>query len=190
MKKSEIVRDKLIQTTIDLMIQSNGDINEVTTRKITETAEVGVGLLNYHFKSKDKLIEEAVQQFISKQISNFRPNYNDDTNPIDKIKQSVAGVNTFLLDNESISKISILNDHINPSTQDNTMNTLHGIRNALKDYDGTEEEKNLLLFALISFSQNLFLRKDELQSIFGFDYQNEQQRNKVFSLVIERLFSK
>ncbi|MGO1033510.1 TetR/AcrR family transcriptional regulator, partial [Clostridioides difficile] len=32
------------------------DIEEITVRKIAERANVGVGLINYHFKTKDNLL--------------------------------------------------------------------------------------------------------------------------------------
>lgn len=182
------IREKIIAVTMELMKESMGDINQITTRTISERANVGVGLINYHFQTKDNLINICVQRFISKSIEDFRPNIDPHAKTSEKLKQSISGVNKFLIDNESVSKISIIQDHINPEMDDNTMRSVRGINNSLMNYSADANEKNILVFALVSFIQNLFLRKELCKDLFGFDYDNDDERNRVLTLIIERLF--
>lgn len=48
------IKDKIINVTIDLIKEANGNIDKITIREIAKRAEIGVGLINYHFKSKKK----------------------------------------------------------------------------------------------------------------------------------------
>jgi AcrR family transcriptional regulator len=64
MKSSEQVRQKIIDVTIDLINNSNGAIEAITTRSISQKAGIGVGLINYHFQTKENLIEICVQKII------------------------------------------------------------------------------------------------------------------------------
>lgn len=56
MSKHENVKDRIIFVTIELIEQYGGDTKSITARMIAEKAEVGLGLINYHFGSKDNLI--------------------------------------------------------------------------------------------------------------------------------------
>lgn len=187
MSKKEM-KEKLIEVTMKLMEESKGDVSQITTRGICEQANVGIGLINYHFQSKDNLIAICVQRFISKSIDNFQPNLKPNLSPCEKMKKSVSQINDFLVNNASVSKISILQDHINPATNDNTIRSLQGIKHSVEELKAEENEKNLLVFALVSFVQNMFLRKEQTEELFGFDYENEEQRNAVLAFMIDRLF--
>lgn len=84
-------REKIIEVTTELIIESQGDLSQVTARKIANRAEVGLGLIHYHFESKDQLITECVQRIINKEIRTFVPQdteYSD--NPIEADKQRLA----------------------------------------------------------------------------------------------------
>ncbi len=62
------------QTIIDVaraMINETDDIEKITTRQIAQRAEVGIGLINYHFKSKDNLLRIAIGDVMIKTIAGF-----------------------------------------------------------------------------------------------------------------------
>ncbi len=44
-------RERIIEVTLNLLNEVD-DIEEITVRKIAERANVGVGLINYHFKQR------------------------------------------------------------------------------------------------------------------------------------------
>lgn len=57
-------REKLIQATQQLL-QEESDPESITARQITSRAGVGLGAINYHFSSKDHLLNEAVLELIN-----------------------------------------------------------------------------------------------------------------------------
>ena len=73
MGKSEEIKEKIIKTTIEMLEKSNGEIDNITIRGIAQTVGVGTGLINYHFGTKDHLIELCVQRIIQNVISVFKP---------------------------------------------------------------------------------------------------------------------
>lgn len=63
MDKSDNTKNQLIQSVIELLQECN-DVSEITSRKITERAKVNLSTINYHFASKDELINSAVNKLI------------------------------------------------------------------------------------------------------------------------------
>ena len=64
MDKNVKVKNRMIEVTTELIEQHNGNIKGITARMIATKAGVGLGLINYHFGSKEKLITECVQRII------------------------------------------------------------------------------------------------------------------------------
>lgn len=187
MKKSEQAKENIISVTTRLIQESNGNLEEVTIRKIAQEAGVGIGLINYHFQSKDQLIEICVQRIISSVIHTFRPDILKDLQPIDRLKAVSKLVVDFLMDNPKVSRISILGDHVNPDTEDNTMKTVAGFLHALAGSDIAEPKRKMLLFALTSILQAAFLRKGISEECFGIDFNDKEERDCFIDDIIDRL---
>lgn len=62
-------KEIIIQTTIDLINEKDEQMDGITVRK---KANVGLGLVNYHFGNKDKLIELCVERIVNGIIDNFQ----------------------------------------------------------------------------------------------------------------------
>ncbi len=52
-------RQRILGTTVKLLYAAAP--SELTTRRIAQEAEVNIAAINYHFRSKEELIDEAVQ---------------------------------------------------------------------------------------------------------------------------------
>lgn len=188
MNKSELAKEKIISVTIDLIQEANGDVAKITTRTIAKKAGVGIGLVNYHFESKDKLIEICVQRIISNVIKTFKPEIKEEPNPINRLKKVAKLVVDFLIENPSVSKISILGDMDMPSMLDNTMKTVMGFSFSIGDCNISKEEKLMLLFSLTSILQAAFLRKDTSKESLGFDFNKKEEREVFIDFIIDKLF--
>jgi len=188
MEKSELAKEKIIEVTIDLIQKANGETHKITTRSIAKGAGVGIGLINYHFESKSKLIEICVQRIISDVIKSFKPDVNDELSSIKRLKKVTKMVASFLIENPSVSKISILADMNCPKAVDNTMKTVNGFLFSMEDYNLPKGEKMLLSFGLTSILQAAFLRKDTMKDSFGFDFNNKKEREIFIDFMINRLF--
>lgn len=60
-------RQTILDTAKTLLDEAT-DIDKITVRQIAERAGVGIGLINYHFKSKDNLLRVAIGDIMSQTI--------------------------------------------------------------------------------------------------------------------------
>jgi len=187
MKKSKEVKEKIIEATISLITESDGDVTDINTRAISDRADVGVGLINYHFQTKENLIDICVERMIGRVISAFAPSTPEQT-PAARLKHTAKLVFDFLVDNPAVSKISILSDHKNPKMNDNTIISAMGMSKGLGNLGISAKEQFVLAFALTSVIQTLFLRKEQSSELFGYDVNLKEHRDEVLDLLIDTIF--
>ena len=187
MKKSDEMKELIIKTTIDLIAESDGDITTINTRAIADKAQVGTGLVNYHFQTKENLIEICVERMIGKVIAAFAPSVAG-LSPMAQLKHTVQLVFDFLIGNPAVSKISILSDYKNPKNDDNTMKSTLGLYRALGDFSIPKNDRFILAFTLVSVMQTLFLRREQSEELFGYDLHNKERSDEVLDLIIDNLF--
>jgi AcrR family transcriptional regulator len=181
--KAKNTKQLIIEQTILLMKETGGDVECLTMRKIAEKANIGVGLINHYFESKDKLIEICVQNIIANIVHSFRIE-EVEMKPLDLTKYVVKQVVDFLMENKQISKISILSDLKNPKEKDNSMDSALGFAYCMSG--GKNPDKYLIkAFYLMSIIQESFLRKDVLVKNIGVDFYDKEQRDNYINEMID-----
>lgn len=187
MKRSDEVRERIIAATTRLIVNSDGDVMDINTRAIAQEAQVGVGLINYHFQTKENLIEICVERMINKVIAAFDPLLQEQ-DPVARLGHTAQLVFDFLVENPAVSKISMLSDHSKPKVDDNTMRSTLGMDRVLGEVEGSGSVRMLLTFALVSTMQALFLRREQSGELFGYDIRDKAQRDEVLELLVNALF--
>lgn len=191
MKDSTEVKEIIISSTIELIEQSNGDIKKITSRSIAEKSGIALGLINYHFESKEKLIALCVQRIINNVLMNFAPdkvNYVKDDGLTDKERLISFAKQTydFLFANYSLVKISILSDFANYQPKSNSALTQMGFRFALRG-NIPEYKKKLIAFSLTSIMQDAFLAGENSEAITGYNLMDKEQRDRFVSDTVSTL---
>lgn len=191
MKDSTEVKEIIISSTIELIEQSNGDIKKITSRSIAEKSGIALGLINYHFKSKEKLIALCVQRIINNVLMNFAPDkvdYVKDDGLTDKERLISFAKQTydFLFANYSLVKISILSDFANYQPKSNSALTQMGFRFALRG-NIPEYKKKLIAFSLTSIMQDAFLAGENSEAIVGYNLIDKEQRDRFVSDTVSTL---
>lgn len=188
MKNSTELKENIIKSTIELIEKSNGDIKKITSRSIAEKSGIALGLINYHFQSKEKLIALCVQRIINNVLMNFAPDkvdYVKDDGLTDKERLISFAKQTydFLFANYSLVKISILSDFANYQPQSNSALTQMGFLFALRK-NIPEDRKKLIAFSLTSIMQDAFLAGENSEAIVGYNLMDKEQRDRfVFDTV-------
>lgn len=180
------VKENIINVTTKLIEESDGDVKKITARNIAERAKIGLGLINYHFQSKDNLITICVQRIINNVILGFdmSADYNNDK---ERLTAWAIYVFEFLYKNSAISRISILDDLKNYTENCNSVKTQKGFMFALnKDVD--EKNKQLLSFILTCAMQTAFLSKGSSKSIIGYDLEIKSERSEFITNLVNMLF--
>ena len=191
--KKENSKELLIEATINLINEYNGDVSKVTIREIATRSGVAVGLINYLFGNKDNLITICVQKIILNVVTTFTPNLNIDSsldnNSKAKYKLSATAkqVFEFLFNNKSIARISILNDYKDYSDNSNSCMTIKGFTRLLGDLEVDELKKERIAFYLTSTMQVAFIRSLSNSNYLGYDFTNKESRDRFIDDLIEKL---
>ena len=178
------IKEKLIDVTIDLIKEKNGNVDKITIRDIAKRAGVGVGLINYHFQNKENLLDICVGHIISGVISQSKPDMAG-LSPMEKLKRSVKIPIDFIMNNPEISKISILSDFIHGQNNDNTFQTLskyYYYAANLEEVDDTFFKTAFLIHGL----QGIFLRRELYKD--KFDFSDKEQRDNLIDNLVEKIF--
>jgi len=186
------IKEKIINTTISLIERSDGLVENITVRDIAQKSDVAIGLINYHFGSKENLIKTCVQRMISHVMETFSEagNSSDKEDVHDKkgigIAAFTASVFAFLVNNPEISKISMLSDLSQPNIESNSSVSYKAIFKAIPDTE-PENIRKIKAFMLLSTIQSAFLNRVISHELFGFDLYCENDYSLFFRLVTEIL---
>lgn len=194
MKASNLeAKQRIIDATINF-ISDKKDIQKITIRDIADKADVGIGLINYHFQTKENLINHCVQLIIGDVIGKFDLIYKSlDLSPIDKLKFMLKSTTSFLASNSGISRISILTDLTNEKKQDNSIQTMEAYMPILKEIYGNnkdEKELKIIMQSIISTLQTTFLHSYTFKEYSGIDFFDKEQREEFIEIFIDNLVGK
>lgn len=173
-------KETIIQTTIALIEEKGEELDTITVREISKKAGVGLGLLNYHFGNKDKLIELCVERIIKRIISQFQSIQEKTVRftPFEKLEVLGSMTFDFLFEHYAVSRISVLTDMKNPKPDDNTHKTyaayLPLVAACRPDWD--EHTVKRKTFCLISVMQQTFLWYETASTVLDIDLSQKENR--------------
>lgn len=186
------LRIKIIETTIQLM-KEHGDTSLITMRDIASRVGVGVGLINYHFQTKENLINICSLEMIGSAINQLQSMSQDaGMKPAEKLFQISKGIAEFMVSNDGISKISITSDFTDPRENDNTAQLSRMLLPLVKEIcaqDQSEKESLILLHIFISTIEAAFLRNEVLMINTGFSFTEAEQREDFIHFCIKKVFN-
>lgn len=186
MDKNASAKNHIIEVTTELIEQYEGNTKDITARMIAGKANIGLGLINYHFGSKENLITECVQRIIGKVVTEFQMTGNYET---DKERLTVCAtyVFNFLFEHSAISRISILGDLQNYVEDCNSVLTQRGFALSIKN-DMPNKDKPMLVFILTAAMQAAFLGSETVKQLLGYDFTKTEDRTAYISKLVDILF--
>lgn len=173
-------KEAIIQATIALLRENGENLEAITVREICKSADVGLGLVNYHFGNKDNLIELCVERIINGIVENFQSirEKTKDLPPFEKLEYLGNMTLDFLFEHYAVSKISVLTDMKNPKPNDNTHRIyaayLPLVAACRPDWDESTVKRKT--FCLISVMQQTFLRYETTSTILDIDLSKKENR--------------
>lgn len=181
-------KEVIIQATMKLIEEKGEHLEEVTVREICKRASVGLGLVNYHFGNKDKLIEQCIERMINGTVEHFQ-DIREKTaglTPFEKLEYLGNMTLDFLFGHYAVSKISILTDMQYPKENDNTYRTyaayLPLVAACRPDLNEAEIKRKTLY--LITVMQQMFLRYEVISQTLGIDLRQKENRRKFHTQVL------
>ncbi|MDW7670497.1 MAG: TetR/AcrR family transcriptional regulator [Bacillota bacterium] len=178
-------RNNIIQTVVNLLAEGE-DVGRITVRQVAERAGVSVGLINYHFNSKNELLGIAVATHMAKMATDFSPSEDDEvSDPVDKLKTMLKQLYGYGEQHEKAIKFTI------------TQNLLQGgfhaplyVMPALKEIFGTgKDEMHLRTIALqiLLPIQVTSLNPEKFLLYSGINLHDEGQRNEYIDTLVENV---
>lgn len=182
-------KERLIDVTINMICKGKKP-SEITVKDITETAELGNGMVNYHFQSKDNLIRLAVKKVMNCATNKLgeKMKANDNEPPIERLTIILKEVVNFIADNSEISKIAILDDLENDQSKAHLLSSEETYNKCLKDLYGDNINKLLIKNYLIAgYINYIFLKAEKIKNETGFDFYNKEDREKAIETLVDEL---
>ena len=186
MSNIENVKEHIIEITTDLIQQNDGNAKSITARMIAKQAGIGLGLINYHFKSKDNLITVCVQRIIGEVVAGFRMEQEFETDE-ERLTAWATYVFNFLFEHPAISRISIIGDFHSYSMKSNSVQSQKGFMLALKQ-DIADEDKAILSFILTTAIQVAFVGSETIKELLGYDFTKSRDRSAYIGRLVAVLF--
>ena len=184
------IKELLIDQTIELIKESDGNPESITARAIAQRSGVALGLINYHFGSKDNLLAECSDKMINDLLSSMKPGVvkAEDDGLSDRERLTGYAKQTFeyLFANRAIVKMSILSDFRSYGAGTNSALKQKGFQMALRG-DIPEKSKRLIAFGLASSMQAAFLAADESKKITGYDLNTKKGRSSFIEDTVNML---
>lgn len=182
-------KERLVNVTIKMICMGKKP-SEITVKDITETAEVGNGMVNYHFQSKDNLIRLAVKKVMSCATKSLGEKMKAKENepPTNRLIIILKHVVNFIANNSEISKIAILDDLENNQAAAHLLSSEESYNKCLEDLYGDNQHKlwskNYLIAGYINY---IFLKAEKIKNETGFDFYNKEEREKAIETLVEEL---
>ena len=175
-------REEIINATVGLIEEKGDRVNAITVREICKKAGVGLGLVNYYFENKDKLISYCVEKIINGIVEKFAAIRERTKNltPFEKLDYLGNMTLDFLFDHYAVSKISILTDMQTPKENDNTHRTFSAylplVSECRPDWD--EDRVKRTAYYLITAMQQAVLRHEVLLVSQGVNLRDKAERRR------------
>ena len=188
MNSKEQVTQQLIIDTAKALLEETDDVEKITVRQIAERANVGIGLINYHFKSKDNLLSIAIGDTMAKMILDFsKSDSYADLSPIQKLKTMLKELYALSDQKEKLMRFIVSSDMINGNMQP----PLHLIPLLKQIFGDKKDDMELRILALqiLYPIQVTGLNRDAFYMYSGIDVSNEEQRNRFIDNLINNLTS-
>lgn len=181
-------KDAIIQATIKLIEEKGEHLESITVREICKRADVGLGIVNYYFGNKDKLIEECVERIINGIVKNFQSirEKTQGLSPFEKLEYLGNMTLDFLFGHYAVSKISVLTDMQSPKDKDNTSRTYEAylplVAACRPDLDELAVKRKT--FYLVTVMQQVFIRHKIVSQTMGIDLKNREERSAFHTQVL------
>lgn len=177
-------KKRILQAAMELLNEQEPET--ITVRQIAERAQVGVGLINYHFQTKDNLLNEAVGGSMSEVAMQWLQ-ANEQGDPVTRLKNLLKETSSIGVRFPAQLRVSISFElqHGNFSVAQMILPILREIFGMTK----TEKELRVLAFQVITPLQLASIRNDAFRAYAGIDLFNEEQRNATIDMLIDNILT-
>jgi AcrR family transcriptional regulator len=179
-------KDRIRAAAIELLRRDG--LDQITVRRIADEAGVGVGLINYHFGSKDELLIQAVKEIVGLgREPGSQPWTNPEIDPQVRLR-SYLRTQANLLGRHTDLLPLLLERRLLEEEFDNVQQLVALLREMLPGRI-RELDIRLLAFAIAAAVDLALMRHRTFQRFSGIDMLEQGQREMMLDTLIDRLIA-
>jgi TetR/AcrR family transcriptional regulator, regulator of cefoperazone and chloramphenicol sensitivity len=186
--------ERILQATLSII--GNEGFQKITIKKIAELAEVNIAAVNYHFGSKDNVINEAMKILTRKLMKCFEMLDDKEILPKERMRKFLLKYSDTALEYPDVFR-NFISDTIN--NNDKTFEYIEFLK-----YEGIEMIKATLIEAGIKENEDILSMKtfqmlstleipillgNKMKYLSGIDYSMKDVRSKYIEVTIKWLFN-
>lgn len=188
-------RDSIINATLKIIGEEG--FQKVTIRKIASIAGVNVAAINYHFGSKDIVINEALKYLTGKLKDSFKYLGEEGISPEIRIQNFTRSYADAALEHPDVFR-----NYINHSMCNNEMSSdysefmkregLEELKNTLREMRNLDDDINLFMkgFQIISGIAFPVLLGKQMEKLSGINYDDKIVRYKYLDVLLKTIIEK
>lgn len=175
-------QERLLEATVKLLSEANKP-EKVTARQIAKEAKANLAMINYFFKSKDELINLAIQQIMKKESADFISVIKSGAEPKEQLYQFLNYFCDTAIKYQDYLRLTVPYGLL---TADFTMETelLELVEEFYENRIPTAYCRMIAL-QIVTFTELLLLRADAFKNYSGIDILNVRQRQQYLRFQIE-----
>lgn len=191
MGEKDVAKQRLIDETIKMICEGKKP-SEITVSDITKKAEVGNGMVNYHFQSKDNLIRIAVKKVMScaTNLLSEKMKIKESLPVKERLALILKECMDFIAENSEIAKIAILDNLENDEGESYLLSKeelyINCLKEIYKEDDHKAWSKNYLI---VSYLNYIFLKAENVKKEIGFDFYNKIERDNFIEKLVNDLIN-
>lgn len=189
MNEKVTAKQRMIYETVELLCKGKMP-NEITVADIAKQAKVGNGMVNYHFQSKENLIQEAIKEIINRanktMIEKLKP-YSD-ASAVDRLAAILKEVMDFSANNAKAFKLAILDNLEKDNGLPLILFNIDAFNDCINElYKDDDEMVWIKRYTIISFLDYIHLKANAIKEEVGFDFYHKEQRDEMIDIFVRDL---
>lgn len=174
-------RERILEAVLRVMEREG--LSRTTVRRVAEEAGVGLGLINYHFGTKDELIYEAVSGLLGERYQAiFQPYQHPEVDPETRLRLVFREAGR-LIQIESKYLEPFLSHELLTGDFETAQRVLPLVRE-IYGQDRRELELRLLAYSLVVSMQIAAIRPRAFRRYTGLDLGEDDQRDLAFEMMV------
>jgi len=176
-------RDRILKAAEEILAEVS-EVEKITVRQIAERANVGIGLINYHFKSKDNLLSIAVGDAMAKMAVNFtKPN--SSLKPARRLKVMLKELFSYAENYEKLMQFSLTHSILNGEMEAELF-----LIPILKEIFGDKKDEmqlRIIAMQILLPLQAAGVDPSSFRVYSGIDLKSDEQRNDLIDTLVDNL---
>jgi AcrR family transcriptional regulator len=182
--KKDATKKRIMDVTLSLL-ENTENPEDITIRRIAEDAGIGIGLINYHFTSRDKLINEVISLKMNSLSGSMIHLEEQIVDPVKYLKEMLIMMSDIAIKNSKLNKISVEYELLHGDFK--ICLTLLPLLKKIFEERKTDTEIRFIAYQIITTTQSIYLRQDAFHMYAGVNIENKKERDMLLNQLVDNL---